>query len=94
VTALARTVIPAVNDQSVLWFCYPKGTSKKYKSDINRDKGWEIFGEANIEPVRQVAIDDDWSALRFKQVSAIKTLTRNETMVLSQEGMDKNRGKS
>jgi hypothetical protein len=32
------------------------------------------LGEYNLEPVRQVAIDKDWSALRFRRVDKIKTL--------------------
>src|SRR5271157_366742 len=66
----------ALNDGGVFWFCYPKGTSKKYKSDINRNTSWELFSPYGLEPVSQVAIDDDWSALRFKKIDEIKTLTR------------------
>lgn len=28
---------------------------------FDRDTGWDTMGEASFEPVRQVAIDDDWS---------------------------------
>jgi hypothetical protein len=54
-------IFPKLNGDPVLWFCYPKGTSKKYKCDFNRDKGWETLGKYNFEGVRQVAIDEDWS---------------------------------
>jgi len=63
---------------AVLWFCYPKGTSKKYKCDFNRDTGWSGLKKYTIEPVRQVAIDEDWSALRFRKLEYIKTMTRKE----------------
>lgn len=56
----------------MVWFAYPKGTSKKYKSEINRDKGWLVMGEAGFEPVRMVAIDEDWSALRFRRTEFIR----------------------
>jgi len=69
-------IFPKLSADAVLWFCYPKGTSKKYKCDFNRDSGWEKLREYKFEPVRQVAIDDDWSALRFREVRFIKTLTR------------------
>lgn len=69
-------IFPKLSADAVLWFCYPKGTSKKYKCDFNRDSGWEKLREYKFEPVRQVAIDDDWSALRFRDVRFIKTLTR------------------
>jgi hypothetical protein len=50
----------------VIWFAYPKGTSKKYKVEINRDNGWESIQKLGFETVRAVSIDDDWSALRFR----------------------------
>lgn len=62
---------------AMLWYCYPKGSSKKYKCDFNRDNGWQALGDRNLEPVRQVAIDEDWSALRFRKVEFIKTMTRS-----------------
>lgn len=59
-----------------IWLCYPKGTSKKYKSDINRNKSWQLFSPYNFEPVTQVAVDEDWSAMRFKPVDDIKNMKR------------------
>ena len=32
---------------------------------------------AGFEPVRQVAVDEDWSALRFRRAEFIKTLARH-----------------
>jgi len=52
----------------ILWFCYPKKSSKKFRSDIDRDHGWKILNDAGFHGVRLVAIDDDWSALRLKHV--------------------------
>ena len=39
-----------------------------------------------MEGVRQVAIDEDWSALRFRSAKHIKSLERNPKMALSKEG--------
>lgn len=61
----------------VLWFCYPKGSSKKYKCDFNRDTGWDALAHAGFEGVRMVAIDEDWSAMRFRRVQYIKSMTRS-----------------
>ncbi len=74
---------------AILWFCYPKGTSKKYKCDFNRDTGWETLGNYNLEGVRQVAIDEDWSALRFRKAEYIKTLTRRESYAISKDGKER-----
>lgn len=52
---------------AVVWFAYPKGTSKNYTCEFNRDTGWALMRELGFDTVRQVAIDDDWSALRFRR---------------------------
>lgn len=70
---------------AILWMCYPKGTSKKFKCDFNRDTGWASLGKLNLEPVRMVAIDEDWSALRFRKVEYIKTITRRESFALTKD---------
>jgi len=82
-------IFPKLNGDAVLWFCYPKGTSKKYKCDFNRDAGWETLGNYNLEGVRQVAIDEDWSALRFRKIEHIKNLSRRESFAISKEGKER-----
>jgi hypothetical protein len=71
---------------AVVWVAYPKGTSKKYQCEFNRDTGWAELGDAGFEPVRQVAIDEDWTALRFRRTEYIKSLKRSNTMAISKEG--------
>ena len=82
-------IYPGLKGDAVLWFCYPKGSSRKYKSVINRDKGWETMGKLGLEPVRQIAVDEDWSALRFRKVEYIKTITRSESFALSKEAKER-----
>lgn len=73
---LIPSAIGTLEDGGHFWLCYPKGTSKKYKADINRDKSFGIFAPFEFEPVSQVAIDADWSALRFKPVEEISVMKR------------------
>lgn len=63
-------------DDEQIWLAYPKKTSKKYKSEINRDSGWGYLAQFDYEPVRQIAINDDWSALRFRKTKFVKNMTR------------------
>jgi hypothetical protein len=77
IDALAPLLSKKLEGDGVLWFCYPKGSSKKYKCDFNRDTGWSALAKEGFEGVRMVAIDKDWSALRFRKVQYIKTMTRN-----------------
>ncbi|MBV1775332.1 hypothetical protein KSF73_06350 [Burkholderiaceae bacterium DAT-1] len=71
VNALAAALCPKAEGDAILWFAYPKGTSKKYRCDFNRDIGWDAVRAAGFDTVRQVAIDEDWSALRFRKVDYI-----------------------
>lgn len=80
-------------DDVTLWFCYPKQSSKKYTCSFNRDSGWQALGERGFEPVRQVAIDEDWSALRFRRTSFIARLTRKVDFAMSEEGKRRTTGK-
>ncbi|GAB2951440.1 hypothetical protein GCM10027048_15530 [Hymenobacter coalescens] len=75
VEQLAAQLGHAPGDAAV-WVAYPKTTSKKYRCEFNRDTGWAALGAAGFEPVSQVAIDEDWSALRFRRVEYIRKLTR------------------
>ncbi|WP_207895901.1 hypothetical protein [Hymenobacter gummosus] len=75
VEALAAQLPHAPGDVA-LWVAYPKASSKKYRCEFNRDTGWAALGAAGFEPVSQVALDEDWSALRFRRVEYIKKMTR------------------
>ena len=67
-------------DDPVLWLAYPKKSSKRYASDVGRDDSWQPFGDLGFEPVRQVAVDDDWSALRFRRAEQVRTMTRSRAI--------------
>jgi len=88
-TKLAR----ACTGDAVLWMVYPKGSSKKYRCEFNRDSGWPTLGAAGFEPVRMVAIDEDWSALRFRRVEYILTMARNPAGAISEAGQRKARAR-
>jgi hypothetical protein len=86
VEAAVAALLPRLEDDAVLWFAYPKATSKRYRCDFNRDTGWAALGAAGYEGVRMVAIDVDWSALRFRRAEHIKTLRRDASRALSAQG--------
>jgi hypothetical protein len=86
VDAIAAQLAAHAPGDAIIWFAYPKGTSKRYKCEFNRDTGWAALGAAGFEPVRQVAIDADWSALRFRRVEFIKSLTRQKLQAMTEQG--------
>ena len=82
----ARLAAGKTAGDAVVWLAYPKGTSKRYRSTINRDSGWKGMGAAGFEPVRMVAIDEDWSGLRFRRADFIKKMTRGTEHALTAKG--------
>lgn len=65
VKARIPPLAPHVGPGTVFWVAFPKKTSPRYSSDINRDILWKLMEPLGFRPNRNVAIDDDWSALRF-----------------------------
>ena len=49
-----------------LWIAYPK--SKQLGSDLSRDILAQLMQRKKFDTVRQIAIDDTWSALWFKPI--------------------------
>lgn len=74
VDTLGASVAKKAKGDAIVWFAYPKGTSKNYDSEIGRDNGWQILRKLGFDTVRAVAIDEDWSALRFRRVEFIKSM--------------------
>jgi len=57
----------------VLWFCYPKKTSKKFSSELERDRGWKALNDLGFYGIRMVAVDENWAAMRFRNIKYIKS---------------------
>ena len=91
VEAAALALTPLAKGDAVVWHAYPKGSSKQYKSTINRDSGWQSLGAAGFEGVRMIAIDEDWSAVRFRRAEFIKSMKRAEERAMSKAGKAKAR---
>lgn len=75
VDELAPTAIRAIKEDGLLWLCYPKGGAKA-GTDLNRDKGWDTVKAMGYEGVSLIAIDDKWSAMRYRPVGAGSSATR------------------
>jgi len=58
-----------------LWFAYPKRTGT-IRTDITRDHGWAPLADAGLVAVTQVAIDETWSALRYRFRDEVPKLPR------------------
>jgi hypothetical protein len=69
--ALSAQLAVRAQGDAVLWFAYPKASSRRHRCEFNRDTGWDVIRAHGFDSVRQVAIDEDWSALRFRRAEYI-----------------------
>jgi len=63
---ILNDVVPVLQEDAKLWIAYPKLTSK-IASDLCRDKSWDFISDHGFEAVRMIALDNVWSAARFKR---------------------------
>ena len=61
---LSPTLQEAARAEHLTWIAYPK--ANKLGTDLNRDIVREALAPAGLDTVRQVALDDTWSALRLR----------------------------
>ena len=68
------SILRSLPPDGLLWFAYRKGAAAK-ASGLSRDAGWGPVEAANWRPVRSIAIDDNWTGLRFKPVDLVSSKT-------------------
>jgi hypothetical protein len=62
---VAPKAFASVAEGGLLWIAYPKKTSG-IATDLSRDHGWDVVTKAGWQGVSLVAVDDAWSAMRFR----------------------------
>jgi hypothetical protein len=63
-TELFVKVKSLLKENGLLWATYPK--AGQLDTDLSREVVWECGQVVGMRPVSQIAVDDVWSALRFK----------------------------
>ena len=60
----AGAAIAAAREDRLAWIAYPEAGG--LGTDLNRDSLARAAADLGVQPVRQVALDDVWSALRLR----------------------------
>lgn len=71
---IVKEVIPALHVNAKFWIAYPKASSK-IASDLSRDASWNCITTYGYETVRMIAVDNLWSAVRFKKPDEVEKKT-------------------
>ena len=64
VDATCGPLVDAAKEDRIAWIVYPK--AGQLGTDLYRDVLWKHLLMKGIQGVRQIAIDDVWSAMRFR----------------------------
>jgi hypothetical protein len=84
---ILKDVVPALHGEAKFWIAYPKLTSK-IASDLSRDKNWDFVSDYGFEIVRMIALDNVWSAGRFKKAGVEEKKAENFSSINPAPGID------
>ena len=79
-----QAIKPLLNPDTILWVIYPKKNSA-IASDLNMMSSWEELTKLNRRPVASAAVDETWSAIRFKPEELTKGSTVSNANVKNSE---------
>ena len=91
----AAKLLPKAVGDAIVWFAYPKGTSKRYKCEFNRDNGWAAAPRAAGFRERPHGRDRrrPGLALRFRRSEYVKPSNgRRRMWPLDRESVEKKPG--
>ena len=71
VEAMIPRILGELPPDGLLWVAYRKGQAGK-EAGLTRDTGWAPLEAKGLRPVRAVALDEEWSALRFRPREKVK----------------------
>ena len=69
---LKKKLLESADPGALVWISYPKKSSR-LDSDLSREVVWAAMEETGWRPVSQIAIDEVWSALRFRPIQDVKS---------------------
>ena len=62
---VAAKAAAALEPESILWFTFPKGSSK-IQTDLTRDTGWDSLRSLDLKWINLISVDDTWSAFALR----------------------------
>jgi hypothetical protein len=69
---LSHIYVSMLKEDGLFWMAYPKKSSKKYDTDCSRNTLFKLLDDVSFRPVRQISIDDDLSAIRYRHQKYVK----------------------
>ena len=62
---ISPKVLKILKPERLVWITFPKGTSK-IRTDLTRDKGWDVVVAASLKWSNLVSVNETWSAFAVR----------------------------
>jgi len=79
-----QIIVPLLKDDTILWIIYPKKKSG-IVTDLEMTGSWDAPTRYGLRPVASAAINETWTALRFRPVEQVKVSEGRAEAVKSNE---------
>jgi hypothetical protein len=75
-----KVIVPLLKDDTIFWIIYPKKNSG-ITTDLEMMSSWDAPAQYGIRPVASAAVNEAWTALRFRPIDKVKVSAgRNEAV--------------
>ncbi|MDB5148702.1 MAG: hypothetical protein JWQ57_2722 [Mucilaginibacter sp.] len=79
-TSEFKVINPLLKADTVFWIIYPKKSSG-IQTDLEMMSSWDTPAQYGLRPVASAAVNEVWTALRFRPIEAVKVSEgRNEAL--------------
>ncbi|MEN0052773.1 MAG: YdeI/OmpD-associated family protein [Mucilaginibacter sp.] len=79
-----QIISPLLKDDTILWIIYPKKNSG-IKTDLEMMGSWDATTKYGLRPVASAAVNEVWTALRFRPIDQVKVSGGRNEAVKSNE---------
>lgn len=79
-----KVIVPLLKDDTVFWIIYPKKSSG-ITTDLEMMSSWDAPAQYGIRPVASAAVNEVWTALRFRPVDQVKVSAGRNNSVRNNE---------
>jgi len=66
-----KIIVPALKPDTIFWIASPKKSSG-IQSDLGMMGDWSVVTKYSLEPVAAIAVDETWTASRFRPIGQSK----------------------
>ena len=79
-----QIIAPLLKDDTIFWIIYPKKNSG-ISSDLEMMSSWEAPGSYGLRPVAAAAVNEVWTALRFRPIDQTKVSEGRKDVIRTNE---------